>query len=192
MDHELQLAYDATIDGWMRALGLRDRHTQGHSIRVTELSLSLGQKLGLKDDDLIQLRCGALLHDIGKMGIPDAILNKPAKLSEMEWDIVRKHPVYGYEMLAPIPFLKLAAETVQCHHENWDGSGYPRGLSGQEIPLLARIASICNVFDALLSDQPYRRAWERKDALSYMEAVSGKQFDPEVVGAFTRLIKKKY
>jgi putative nucleotidyltransferase with HDIG domain len=189
---ELQFAYDATIEGWMRALGLRDKHTEGHSIRVTELSLALGGELGLKDDDLVHLRRGALLHDIGKMGIPDAILNKPDKLTELEWGVVRRHPVYAYELLAPIPFLKSAAEIAHCHHENWDGSGYPRGLNGEHIPLLARIASVCNVFDALASDQPYRRAWDRNDALGYVEGTSGKQFDPEVVVAFIRLMEKKY
>jgi len=189
---EQQFAYDATIEGWMRALGLRDRHTAGHSLRVTELSLSLGKELGIEDADLIHLRRGALLHDIGKMGTPDAILYKPDKLTEAEWGIVRRHPVYGYEILAPILFLQPAAEIAHCHHENWDGSGYPRGLKGKTIPLLARIVSVCNVFDALVSDQSYRRAWRREDALSYIEERSGVQFDSEVVHAFMRFIKDKY
>lgn len=189
---KLQFSYDATIEGWMRALGLRDRHTEGHSLRVAELSLALGHELGLKDNDLIQLRRGALLHDIGKLGLPDVILNKPAKLTETEWNIMRRHPVYGYELLAPIHFLQPAVEIVYCHHENWDGSGYPRGLKGKDIPYLARIAAVSNVFDALVSDQPYRSAWKQVDALGYIEQSSGAQFDPEITGVFTKFIRSKY
>jgi putative nucleotidyltransferase with HDIG domain len=192
MDHELQNAYETTIEGWMRALGLRDRQTEGHCLRVAELSLTFGKDLGFKDDELIDLRRGALLHDIGKMGTPDHILYKPDRLIEAEWEIVKRHTVYGHELLSPIPFLQPAAVISYCHHENWDGSGYPRGLKGESIPLIARIVSVCNVFDALVSDQPYRRAWDQKDALSYIEAVAGKQFDPEIIPAFLRLTQGKH
>jgi HD-GYP domain-containing protein (c-di-GMP phosphodiesterase class II) len=122
------------------------------------------------------------------MGIPDAILNKPDKLAEKEWDVMKLHPGYGYEVLAPILFLQPAAEIVLCHHENWDGSGYPRGLKGKTIPLMARIVSLCNVWDALLSDQPYRKAWSQGDTRSYIEGAAGKLFDPEIVEAFIRFI----
>jgi putative nucleotidyltransferase with HDIG domain len=192
MDRELQRAYDTTIEGWMRALALRDRCTGGHSVRVSEMSLALGRELGLKDDELTQLRRGALLHDIGKLGLPDAILNKPERLTETEWDIVRSHPTYGFEILSPIPFLRPAAEIAHCHHENWDGSGYPRGLKGKDIPQIARIVSICNVFDALMTDQPYRRAWNREASLVYIEKQSGAQFDPDLIGAFISFMRSRY
>lgn len=183
---ELLHTYDSTIDGWMRALGLKDKATEGHSYRLTELSLALARKLDFRDDDLIRLRRGALLHDIGKIGIPEAVLNKPNKLTDKEWKLMRLHPELGYEILAPIPFLQSAAEIAHYHHENWDGSGYPRGLMGESIPIFARIVAVCNVFDALVSEQPYRYAWAEKDALSYIEAHAGKQFDPAIVQAFLR------
>lgn len=188
MEHELQVAYDATIDGWMRALGLRDRETEGHSYRTAELSLAFARELGVENNDLIHLRRGALLHDIGKIGIPDAILNKPGALTEPEWELMKQHPGFGFEILSPIVFLQPAAEIAHCHHENWDGSGYPQGLKAEKIPRFARIVSVCNVWNALVSDQPYRRAWMQKDALSYIEDASGKQFDPEVVDTFVRFI----
>jgi putative nucleotidyltransferase with HDIG domain len=188
MDHELQLAYDATIDGWMRALGLKDNETEGHSNRLTALSLALARELGMGNDDLIHLRNGALLHDIGKMGIPDAILNKPGPLNGEEWGLMKRHPEFGFEILSPIPFLKPAAEIAYCHHENWDGRGYPRGLKGDDIPLMARIVSVCNVFDSLASDQRYRKGWDKKVASGYIEGAAGKQFDPQIVVAFMRII----
>jgi len=188
MEHELQVAYDATIDGWMRALGLRDRETEGHSYRTAELSLAFARELGVENNDLIHLRRGALLHDIGKIGIPDAILNKPGALTEPEWELMKQHPGFGFEILSPIVFLQPAAEIAHCHHENWDGSGYPQGLKAEKIPRFARIVAVCNVWNALVSDQPYRRAWMQKDALSYIEDASGKQFDPEVVDTFVRFI----
>jgi putative nucleotidyltransferase with HDIG domain len=188
MEHELQVDYDAIIDSWMRALGLKDRQTEGHSHRMAELSLALARQLDVEIKDLIHLRRGALLHDIGKIGIPDAILNKPGPLDDTEWKLMRQHPGFGFEILSPIAFLQPAAEIVYCHHENWDGSGYPRGLKGESIPKLARIVSVCNVWDALVCDQPYRRAWRQKDALSYIEDASGKQIDPKVADAFVRFI----
>jgi putative nucleotidyltransferase with HDIG domain len=188
MEHELQVAYDATIDGWTHALGLKNRETEVHSHRIAELSLALARELGVENNDLIHLRRGARLHDIGKIGVPDAILNKPGPLTDPEWELVRQHPGFGFEILSPIVFLQPAAEIAYCHHEDWDGNGYPQGLKGENIPKLARIVSVCNVWDALVSDQPYRRAWRQKDALSYIEDASGKQFDPKIVEAFVRFI----
>jgi putative nucleotidyltransferase with HDIG domain len=173
MDAELILAYDATVDGWLRALALRDRGTEGHSNRLTGLSLSLARSLGLDDNDLIHLRRGALLHDIGKMGVPDAILHKPGPLSDAEWELMRLHPQFGFEILSPISFLGPAAGIAYCHHENWDGSGYPRGLEGKNIPRMARIVAVCNVFDSLMADQPYRNGWGKKVTLDYIEGADG-------------------
>ena len=179
--------YEATFDGWTRALELRDAHTGHHTLRVTELSLRLARIAGIEKDKLIHLRRGAALHDVGKMGIPDSILNKPGPLTEAEWRQMRQHPEMGYQILSPITFLNSAAEIAYCHHENWDGSGYPRGLKGESIPFMARIVSVCNVFDALVSNQPYRQAWHWKAACNYIQNGSGKQFDPEIVAAFLQV-----
>ena len=186
---DLELAYEATIEGWLRALALRDAQTEGHSIRMAELSLALGKKLGIEKEDRAHLRRSALLHDIGKMGIPDAILNKPGPLTDSERKMMELHTEFGKDMLAPIPFLQPAADVAHCHHENWDGSGYPRGLQGEEIPLMARIVSVCNVWDALTSDQPYRKAWLKSDARNYIDLGADKQFDPKIVDIFLQLIK---
>jgi len=185
---ELALAYETTIEGWVRALGLRDRQLEGHTLRVTELSLRLAHEMGIKDEQLVHIRRGALLHDIGKLGIPDAILLKPAALTTEEWQLMRQHPVLGYTLLSPIQFLQPALDIVYCHHENWDGSGYPRGLKGEEIPLAARLVSVANVWDALVSDQPYRPHWSKDNALTYIKDQAGKQFDPQVVQAFLTVI----
>jgi len=187
--NDLEFAYEATIEGWLRALELRDAQTEGHSVRLAELSVALGQELGIDKDNLMHLRRGALLHDIGKMGIPDLILNKAGPLTEAERKMMELHPEFGKDMLAPIPFLQPAADVVYCHHENWDGSGYPRGLQGEDIPLMARVVSVCNVWDALTSDQPYRKAWIKTDARNYIDLGSNKRFDPETVDAFLQLIK---
>lgn len=185
---ELLRAYDVTVDGWMRALGLKDRETEGHSRRASELSLAIARELGVENNDLIHLHRGALLHDIGKIGISDAILNKPGPLTDTEWKLMRQHPEFGYQILGPITFLNPAAEIAHCHHENWDGSGYPRGLKGENIPLMVRIVSVCNVFDGLMSGTPYRATWHREAARKYIQDGSGKQFDPEIVKAFMRLV----
>jgi len=184
---ELILAYDATIEGWSRALDMRDRETEGHSQRVTEIALQLASKMGMSDMEKLDLRRGALLHDIGKMGIPDSILLKPGKLTDAEWEIMSQHPVYAYEMLAPISYLKQALDIPYCHHEKWHGSGYPRCIKGKQIPLAARIFTVADVFDALTSDRPYRPAWSKEDAYQYIREQSGKHFDPDVVSAFLEI-----
>lgn len=184
---ELALAYDTTIEGWSKALDLRDKETEGHTQRVTELTLRLAQAMGLPEVQLIHIRRGALLHDIGKMGIPDAILLKPGPLTDDEWEIMRQHPLYAYELLTPIAFLRPALDIPYCHHEKLDGTGYPRGLKGEHIPLAARIFALVDVWDALRSDRPYRPAWLEEKVLAYIRAQAGKHFDPEVVEAFMHL-----
>lgn len=181
---ELTLAYDATIEGWSYALDLRDKETEGHTKRVTDMTFKLGKKLGLQDSQLTYARWGALLHDIGKMGIPDAILQKPDKLSDKEWEIMKLHPVFARNMLERIDYLKSAIDIPYCHHEKWDGTGYPRGLKGEQIPLAARIFAIADVWDALTSDRPYHPAWPGKDALEYIRNAAGTHFDPQVVKLF--------
>jgi putative nucleotidyltransferase with HDIG domain len=181
---ELMLAYDATIEGWSRALDLRDRETEGHTQRVAEMALELAKIMGMSDAEKLNLRRGALLHDIGKMGVPDSILLKPGALSEDEMKIMQQHPLYAYKMLSPIKYLKHALEIPYCHHEKWDGSGYPRGLKGDEIPLAARVFAVVDVYDALTSDRPYRKAWPREQAHRYLQEQAGKHFDPQVVRIF--------
>jgi len=181
-------AYEATIEGWTRALDLRDKETEGHSRRVTEITINLGRAYGLNDDELLQVRRGALLHDMGKMGIPDAILHKAGALNDDEWIIMRKHPQFAFEMLNTVEYLKPALDIPYCHHEKWDGSGYPRGLKGEEIPIVARLFAIVDVWDALTSDRPYRAAWKKEDALAYIKDQSGKHFDPKVVDLFLKEI----
>ena len=183
---ELAQAYDATIEGWSYALGLKDEKTKRHSQRVTKLTLSIARKMKIKDHDLTHIKRGILLHDVGKMGIPDSILLKPAKLNEEEWAIMHKHPSFAYQMLAPIEYLRPALEIPYCHHEKWDGSGYPRGLKGVEIPLPARIFAVVDVYDALTSDRPYRKAWTEENALKHIRAESGAHFDPQVVELFLK------
>lgn len=186
---QLLMAYDTTIEGWSRALDLRDKETEGHTQRVTTLTLQLARLIGVDENELIHMRRGALLHDIGKMGVPDQILLKPGPLTPEEWEIMRKHPTYAYELLLPIQFLKPALDIPYCHHEKWDGSGYPRGLSGESIPIAARIFAVIDVWDALSSDRPYRSAWPEPKVLDYIEENSGSHFDPNVVRAFKNLVK---
>ena len=156
---ELIVAYDSTLEGWSRALDLRDKETQGHTQRVTELAVRLAEAMGMNEEQLVQVRRGALLHDVGKLGIPDQILLKPGALTAEEWEVMRLHPVYAYEWLSPIAYLRAALDIPYCHHEKWDGSGYPRGLRGEQIPLAARVFAVVDVWDALLSDRPYRSGW---------------------------------
>lgn len=182
---ELKLAYDATIEGWSRALDLRDRETEGHTQRVTEMTERLARAMNVSEADMVHIRRGALLHDIGKMAVPDYILLKTGKLNDMEWVIMRKHPQYAYDMLAPITYLRPALDIPYCHHEKWDGTGYPRGLKGEQIPLAARIFAIVDVWDATTNARIYRPPWPKPEALRYIYSLSGKQFDPNVVEAFT-------
>ncbi len=185
---ELVIAYDATIEGWARAMDLRDKETESHTERVTELTISLARTMGVRENEILNIRRGALLHDIGKMGIPDNILLKEGKLTDEEWTIMRRHPQFAYEMLQPIKYLRQSFDIPYCHHEKWDGTGYPRGLKGEQIPLAARIFAIADVWDALTSDRPYRKAWTTEKALSYIKEQSGRQFDPKIIEAFLNLI----
>lgn len=185
---ELGLAYDATIEGWSRAMDLRDKETNGHTQRVTDLTLKLARLMDLHESELIHVRRGALLHDIGKMGVPDNILHKPGALTDVEWEIMRQHPGHAYEMLTSIDYLKPALDIPYFHHEKWDGTGYPHGLKGEQISLAARIFAVVDVWDALTSVRPYRPAWSNEQALTYIKEQSGKHFDPEVVKAFLTLI----
>ncbi len=187
---DLAEAYDTTLEGWAKALEFRDKETEGHSRRVTELTLRLSRALGISERQLVQIRRGALLHDIGKMAIPDEILRKNEALSNEEKVIVARHPRFAYELLAPIPYLREALEIPYCHHEHWDGSGYPRGLRGEEIPLSARIFTVIDVWDALQSDRPYRRPWSRAKTLRHLRRESGKLFDPVVIEAFLSLVEQ--
>jgi len=185
---ELTLAYDATIQGWSQALELRDEETEGHTLRVTDLTLRLIQTLGVEEAEMEHARRGSLLHDIGKIAIPDSILLKPGPLNEKEWYVMRQHPQFAYNLLSPITYLQPAIQIPWCHHEKWDGSGYPRGLKGEAIPMVARIFAIVDVFDALTSNRPYRQAWEREKAMEYIREQSGYYFDPRVVTAFMDLM----
>ena len=186
-NEELVKAYDTTIEGWSRALDLRDRETEGHTLRVTEMTLSLANSFGFHEEELVHLRRGALLHDIGKMGVPDSILLKPSSLTPLEWTIMRQHPQYAYDLLKPITFLVPSLDIPYCHHEKWDGTGYPRGLKGEETPLAARLFAVVDVWDALISDRPYRPAWPKGQALTYISQQAGHHFDPQVVKAFLNM-----
>ncbi|MFO8035623.1 MAG: PAS domain S-box protein [Anaerolineales bacterium] len=187
---DLIRAYNEVIEGWARALELRDQETEGHSRRVEELTLAIAREMGIDEEELAHVRQGALLHDIGKMGVPDKILQKPGKLTEEEWEVMKKHPTFAYELLSPIDHLKPALDIPYCHHEKWDGSGYPQGLEGEEIPLPARIFAVVDVWDALRSDRPYREAWSDEDALRYIKDQSGKHFDPRVVRIFLDIVQE--
>ncbi len=190
-NQELSLAYDTTLEGWGKALELRDKETQGHTSRVTDLTLKLARQMNIPETELLQIRRGSLLHDIGKMGVSDSILHKNGDLTDEERSEMRNHPQYAYDMLFPIEYLRPALDIVYCHHEWWDGSGYPRNLKYEEIPLSARIFSIIDVWDALSSDRSYRKAWQSEKILEYIHSLSGKQFDPQIVDAFFKLIENE-
>jgi putative nucleotidyltransferase with HDIG domain len=185
------LAYDSTLEGWSKALDLRDKDTEGHTRRVTELTDRLARDLGIGEAERVHIRRGAMLHDIGKMGIPDAILLKEGPLSEEEWKIMKQHPDLAMSMLSSISFLRHALDIPYCHHEKWDGSGYPRGLKGREIPIAARIFAVVDVYDALTSDRPYRRAWSGEDALDHIRSGAGSHFDPDAASAFIQQISNQ-
>ena len=176
-------SYERMIEGWALALELRDRETEGHSLRVAGLAVELARVLGIEGEALNILRRGALLHDIGKMGVPDSILKKPGPLDDAEWDIMRQHPAYAYKLIYPIPFLRDAIEIPYGHHERWDGTGYPQGLKGEQIPFAARIFAVVDVWDALSSDQPYRPAWDREQIVRFLREQAGVKFDARVVSA---------
>jgi PAS domain S-box-containing protein/putative nucleotidyltransferase with HDIG domain len=181
---ELGLAYETTLEGWSKALELRDRETQGHTVRVAEMTVRLAREAGIPDKDLVHVRRGALLHDIGKMGIPDSILLKPGPLTEEEWEIMRQHPVHAYDLLSPITFLRPALEIPYCHHERWDGTGYPRGLRGEQIPLSARVFAVVDSWDALSFERPYRSAWPPERVREFLVNHSGKNYDPRILEIF--------
>ena len=180
-NRELAQAYDATIEGWSRALELRDNVTEGHAQRVAALTDKLARLFGLSDTDLVQARWGALLHDIGKMGIPDGILLKPDTLTETEWVVMKKHTSFAYEMLSPIRYLRSALDIPYAHHEKWDGTGYPLGLKGEQIPLVARIFAVVDVWDALRSDRLYRTSWPVEKVRTHLRSLAGTHFDPRVI-----------
>ncbi|HET9906230.1 MAG TPA: HD domain-containing phosphohydrolase [Anaerolineales bacterium] len=187
---DLKLAYDATILGWAHALDLRDKETQGHTQRVTRMTVQLARAFGLGEEEITHIQRGALLHDMGKIGVPDAVLHKPSQLTDEEWFQMRRHPQYAYEMLEEIDYLRPALDIPYCHHEKWDGTGYPRGLKGEEIPLAARLFSVVDVWDALYYDRPYRKGWDLNRTLEYIREQSGKHFDPSVVEVFLRVVQE--
>lgn len=190
-NQELIQAYDTTLEGWARALEIRDRETEGHTRRVTEMTLRLARFMQIHDSELVNIHRGVLLHDIGKMGVPDHILKKTGKLTAEEWTQMQQHPVYAYNLLSPISYLRGALDIPYCHHEHWDGSGYPRGLKGEQIPLSARVFSVIDIWDALLSDRPYRKAWPREKVIDYIHEVAGTILDPSIVEIFFKMMESE-
>lgn len=186
---DLRSAYDATIEGWSRAMDLRDKETEGHTQRVTEMTERLARAMGLGEEEIVHVRRGALLHDIGKMGVPDSILLKPDELTDVERDIMRQHPQFAYDMLSPIEYLRPALDIPYCHHEMWDGTGYPRRLKGEEIPVAARLFAVVDVWDALRSDRPYRAAWSEERTLEHIRSLAGTHLDPNAVELFLRTVE---
>jgi HD-GYP domain-containing protein (c-di-GMP phosphodiesterase class II) len=182
--------YDAIFEVWSSALDLRDQETAGHTQRVTEMTVKLARRMGINNGELENIRIGSLLHDFGNIAIPESILHKKGELTVDEWITIHLHPYTAYEMLEPIVYLRPALDIPYRHHERWDGSGYPKGLKGEEIPLAARIFSVIDVYDSLTSDRPYRSAWSREDAIHYIENMADKQFDPKVVNAFLQMIRQ--
>lgn len=187
---DLSLAYDATIEGWSRAMDLRDKETEGHTQRVTEMTVRLAREAGMTELEIVQVRRGALLHDMGKLGVPDNVLLKPGKLTDEEWAIMRQHPRFAYDMLSPVAYLRPALDIPYYHHEKWDGTGYPRGLKDEQIPLAARLFAVVDVWDALRSDRPYRSGWPEEKVLEHIRSQSGAHFDPKAVDLFMSAIEK--
>jgi diguanylate cyclase (GGDEF)-like protein len=186
----LSQTYDSTIQSWMRLLDMRDKESEGHGERVTELTVRLAMKIGMNGEEILYARWGAMLHDVGKMGVPDPILQKPGALTEEEWSIMKRHPVIAYELISQIPFLRPALDIPYCHHEKWDGTGYPRGLKGNDIPLAARLFAVIDVYEALTSDRPYRQAWSQSKTLAYLKSQAGAHFDPRAVKAFLEVLNE--
>ncbi len=189
-EKDLAVAYDTTLEGWAKALELKDKATEGHSRRVTKATVIMAREMGFKENELVDIRRGTILHDIGKMAIPDEILRKNGPLTEEEKEIVERHPQVAYDLLKDIPHLKNAIDIPWCHHEKWDGSGYPRKLKGKEIPFTARIFAIVDVWDALASDRPYRRAWDKNKIIEYLQSESGRHFDPVIAAKFIELVSQ--
>ncbi len=187
---EILRAYEATMEGWIRALDLRDGETQGHSRRVVDLSVQLAEELGVCREQLVHVGRGALLHDVGKMALPDAVLCKAGELDEEEQALMRRHPEHAWEMLRGIDFLRPALDIPFCHHERWDGTGYPRGLKGEEIPLTARLFAVVDVWDALRHDRAYRAGWPSEKVKEHLRENSGTHFDPRVVTAFLHILER--
>ena len=187
--NQLSDAYERTIEGWVRALDLRDRETEGHTQRVTEITVRVATQLGFSEEELSHIKRGALLHDMGKIAIPDHILQKPGPLNEAEWAQMHQHPQYAYDMLAPIEYLRPALDIPYYHHERWDGSGYPHGWKGEKIPLSARLFAIVDVWDALRSDRPYRKAMPRDQVIEYIKENSNLLFDPKLVEHFLKFVE---
>jgi putative two-component system response regulator len=185
---ELLGAYDATIEGWVLALDLRDKETEGHSRRVVEMTVRMAVSAGIEGDALTNIRRGALLHDVGKLGVPDAVLQKPGRLTDEELVVMRKHPQYAHDMLSGIAYLRPALDIPYCHHEKWDGGGYPRGLKGEEIPLAARMFAIVDIWDALRSDRVYRPGLPAEKVIAQLREISGTELDPDCVDLFFRVV----
>ena len=183
-------AYEATLEGWIRAVDLRDRETEGHSRRVVGLAVKLAEELGVCSEKLVHVRRGALLHDVGKMALPDSVLRNPGELTEEEQALMRRHPEHAWEMLKGVEFARPALEIPLCHHERWDGTGYPRGLKGEEIPLSARLFAVVDVWDALRYDRAYRPGWPAERVKEHLRGEAGKHFDPAVVPAFLRILER--
>jgi len=190
-NEQLENAYQKTLEGWVQALDLRDNETMGHTMRVAEETVRFANFLGISAEDIPHIRRGALLHDIGKLALPDNILRKPAPLSEAEWLVMRQHPLTAYQWLSAIDYLKPAIDIPYCHHEHWDSSGYVQGLGGKDIPYWARLFAVVDVWDAMRSDRPYRKAIPEKETLKYIKEQSGKLFEPAIVEAFLDLHHKK-
>ncbi len=189
---ELTIAYDATVEAFARAMELREGEPLGHTRQVAEVTVNLAIVMGVPIPQQPHIRRGAYLHDIGKLAVPEAILKKPGALTEEEWAVIRQHPQHAYELLSPIVYLFQAIDIPYCHHERWDGRGYPQGLKGEHIPLAARIFAVVDVWDALTSDRPQRQAWPELKAMEYIREQSGKYFDPAVADKFLdSTIKKK-
>jgi HD-GYP domain-containing protein (c-di-GMP phosphodiesterase class II) len=183
-------AYDASLEVWSSALDMRNKEAKGHTHRVMEMAVNMAKLLGMQKEELINIRRGALLHDFGNLAVPESILLKKGELTLEDWLSIHMHPYIAYELLAPIEFLKPALDIPYRHHEHWDGSGYPRGLKGEEIPLAARMFSVVDVYDSMTSDRPYRPAWSKKDAMNYLQDMAGQQFDPSAVELFVMMNNK--